>query len=124
MEMKKLKQYMFKGIVGLQILPQLIGCAIRDYPGTPTEGIVISENYTPGSGGWNSRDSTYNIRVKTSNGIYAINVKDSETISGTQTKKESLDSLIDEGTKVEFYLFKDELDKQIINRYPEGIRIK
>jgi hypothetical protein len=124
--MKNLKQYMFKVGVGLYVLPQLLGCGSSPNYDIPMKGIVVSEKYTPGSGGWNSRDSTYNIKVKTSEGVCVINVKDLKALTrfGTSIKKESLDALVDEGTEIWFDLSKDEVNKQYIDRTPNKIKVK
>jgi hypothetical protein len=125
-EMKNLKQYMLKVGVGLYVIPQLLGCGSSPNYDIPMKGTVVSEKYTPGSGGWNSRDSTYNIKVKTSEGVCVINVKDlrSCTRFGERIKKESLDAMVDEGTEIEFDLSKGEVNKQYINRTPNQIKVK
>ena len=104
---------LYKAIgVGLVSLPLLLGgCRenkAKEYENL--QGTVFSERYMPViRGSWGGiASSRYSFSMDTEHGRKAVQVTPTRVI-----KKESIDALIEPGTKVEIEIKKDEKDKQV-----------
>ena len=73
------------------------------------QGTVFSERYMPASAGFVNMKSRYSFSIDTEYGRKAIQVRSIRAIN-----KESIDALIEKGTKVEIQnIMKNNLDKQV-----------
>ncbi len=89
-------KYFFAAIIGLA----LSGCEPLNRDLSPRyqaiRGTVFSERYMPAAYGW---DSKYSFSINTEHGRTVFQVKDAE-LGKNHIDKESIDALIEPGTKV------------------------
>ena len=91
---------------------------------TSIQGTVLSENYVPAKSGWNGSKSKYSFSIETERGIKLIQVSSYDFVGREKVYKESIDTLIEKGTKVEIEnIMEYNLDDQVYDVYADEIKI-
>ncbi len=85
---------------------------------TPIKGTVFSETYMPASGGFMPKESRYSFSLDIEKGR-----KTFEVVGYGPGTKESVDALIEKGTKVEVQVEKGKENETFHKVSPEGIRV-
>ena len=104
----------------------LSGCERINQPKeyTTIKGTVFSERYMPASGGGfmnAGKDSQYSFSLDTKNGRKAFEVVNH--IRSDSPKKESIDAMIDPGTKTEVQVEKGTENQTFYAVFPEQIKV-
>lgn len=121
--MNKLSNIILTGVVGIPLI--LGGCADDKSPHMEEymslQGTVFSERYMPASAGGfanPSKESRYSFSLDTKYGRKVFQVESTKNIG-----KESVDALIEPGTKVEIKIKKTSIDQQVYIINGDNIKI-
>ena len=117
------------GALALTGILALSGCEEKkEITYTTLQGTVFSERYMPASVGWGSVSSKYSFSIDTENERKGINVVD-KILTGAFEKniygvpKETIDSLIEPGTRVEIKVDERESEQQSFNVFSNHITV-
>jgi len=106
--------------VGIVILPLLLGSCEKKEPQeyVNLQGTVFSERYMPESRGWGATSSRYSFSMDTGHGRKAIQVEPTDNIN-----IESIDALIEPGTKVEITIKEGRENQQVYTLCADKVKV-
>jgi len=91
---------------------------------TTIKGTVFSERYMPASVGWGSIESRYSFSLDTEKERKTFEVYElEEKLNFHPVKKESIDAMIEPGTKVEVQIEKGTENQTFYKILPERIKV-